>query len=107
VLSHPLVKEAAAIAVKNPDMEEAAGDEEVMVALVLEPAAELDQTELIDYLAGRMPRHWIPRFIEYLPELPRTATHKVMKAELRERGVTESTWDREKAGIKFKREALS
>jgi crotonobetaine/carnitine-CoA ligase len=107
VLSHPLVKEAAAIAVKNPDMEEAAGDEEVMVALVLEPGAELDQAELVDYLSARMPRHWIPRFIEYLPQLPRTPTHKVMKAELRERGITADTWDREKAGIRFKRESLS
>jgi crotonobetaine/carnitine-CoA ligase len=107
VLSHPLVKEAAAIAVKNPDMEKAAGDEEVMVALVLEPGAELEPETLVDYLAGRMPRHWIPRFVEYLPELPRTPTHKVMKAELRERGIMDSTWDREKAGIKFKREALS
>jgi crotonobetaine/carnitine-CoA ligase len=55
-----------------------------------------------------MPRHWVPRFIEYVPELPRTPTHKVMKVELRERGaLTPEVWDREKAGIKFKRESLS
>jgi carnitine-CoA ligase len=107
VLAHPLVKEVAAVAVKNPDMEEAAGDEEVKVAIVLEPDAELDPAELVDFLAGRVPRHWIPRFVEYLPELPRTESHKVKKAELREAGVTPGTWDREKAGIRFKREVLS
>jgi carnitine-CoA ligase len=108
IKTHPLVNDAAVIAVKNPDLEEAAGDEEVMAVVVLESGAELDPAELVDYLAGRMPRHWVPRFIEYVPELPRTPTHKVMKAELRERGgLTPGVWDREKAGIKFKREALS
>ena len=36
VLSHPLVKDVAAVAVRNPDLEESAGDEEVKVAVVLE-----------------------------------------------------------------------
>jgi len=108
IKTHPLVNDAAVIAVKNPDLDEAAGDEEVMAIIVLESGAELDPAELVDYLAGRMPRHWVPRFIEYVPELPRTPTHKVMKVELRERGaLTPGAWDREKAGIKFKREALS
>lgn len=107
VLAHPLVKEAAAIAVKNPDMEEAAGDEEVKVVIVLEAGADLDPSELVEWLAGRMPRHWIPRFVEYLPELPRTESHKVKKAELRESSITPNTWDREQAGIRFKREVLT
>jgi crotonobetaine/carnitine-CoA ligase len=107
ILAHPLVKQVAAVAVKNPDLEEAAGDEEVKVAIVLEPDAKLEPAELIDFLSTRMPRHWIPRFIEYVPELPRTESHKVRKAELRDAGVTPGTWDREKAGIRFKRESLS
>jgi carnitine-CoA ligase len=107
ILAHPLVQQVAAVAVKNPDLEEAAGDEEVMVAIVLEPGAEFDPAELIDFLSTRVPRHWIPRFIEVVPELPRTESHKIKKADLREAGVTPETWDREKAGIKFKREALS
>ena len=40
VMSHPLVKEAAAVAVQNPDLEESAGDEEVKVAVVLEDGAD-------------------------------------------------------------------
>jgi crotonobetaine/carnitine-CoA ligase len=107
VVSHPLVKEVAAIAVKTPGLDEAAGDEEVKVAVVLQPGAELDPAELSDYLSKRMPRHWVPRFIEYVPELPRTESMKLKKAELRETGVTPSTWDREEAGIRYKREVLS
>jgi crotonobetaine/carnitine-CoA ligase len=107
VISHPLVKDVAAIAVKNPDLEEQAGDEEVKVCVVLEPGAELDPAELIEYLSERMPRHWIPRFVEYMDELPRTESHKLKKSDLRDAGITPETWDREKAGIKFKREALT
>jgi crotonobetaine/carnitine-CoA ligase len=107
VLSHPLVKDAAAIAVKNPDLDEAAGDEEVKVAVVLEEGATLDPGELIGYLAGRMPAYWVPRFVEYMPELPRTESHKLKKAEMREAGITPETWDRERAGIKLSREVLT
>ena len=38
VLTHPLVKDCAAIAVKNPDVNDAAGDEEVKIVVVLEEA---------------------------------------------------------------------
>ena len=107
VMSHPLVKEAAAVAVQNPDIAESAGDEEVKVVVVLEEGATLDPIELTDYLAGRMPAYWVPRFIEYLPELPRTESHKLKKADMREAGITEDTWDREKAGVKLKREVLT
>ena len=69
VISHPLVKDAAAIAVKNPGLDETAEDEEVMVFVVLEHGATLDPVDLIDYLAGRMPRHWVPRFVEYTDAL--------------------------------------
>jgi carnitine-CoA ligase len=106
VMSHPFVKDAAAVAVKNPDLDEAAGDEEVKVAVVLEEGATVDPVELVEYLAERMPAYWVPRFIEYLPELPRTESHKLKKGDLREAGVTAQTWDREKAGITLKREVL-
>ena len=42
----------------------------------------------IEYLEARMPAYWVPRFVEYLDELPRTESHKLKKAELREAGIT-------------------
>jgi crotonobetaine/carnitine-CoA ligase len=107
VLHHPLVKDAAAVAVKNPDLDEAAGDEEVKIVVVLEEGATLEPAELVEYLTARMPEYWVPRFVEYVPELPRTESHKLKKTDLREAGVTPQTWDREKAGIRFKREVLT
>jgi carnitine-CoA ligase len=97
VLTHPLVKDVAAIAVSNPDTHEDAGDEEVKVCVVLEEGAELDPSDLLEYLEPRMPAYWLPRFVEYVAVLPRTESHKLKKAELREEGVTPTTWDRTKA----------
>jgi len=107
VMTHPLVKDVAAVAVKNPDLHEDAGDEEVKVVVVLEEGSTLDPAELVDYLAARMPAFWVPRFVEYVAELPRTESHKLKKGDLRELGITTETWDRERAGIKLKREVLT
>ena len=97
VMTHPLVKDAAAVAVANPDLEHAAGDEEVKIVVVLERGAELDPVELTEYLAGRMPAFWVPRFVEFASELPRTESHKVKKSELRDAAITPQTWDRQQA----------
>jgi crotonobetaine/carnitine-CoA ligase len=93
VRSHPAVKDVAAVAIKNPDMEESAGDEEVKVVVVLEDDTALEPADLVDYLTPRMPRHWLPRYVEFAPELPRTESFKVRKADLRDAGVTATTWD--------------
>ena len=37
----------------------------------------------------------MPRFIEFVDELPATENGKVQKFKLRDRGVTARTWDRE------------
>jgi len=45
----------------------------------------------------------VPRFVEFVADLPATENGKVTKYKLRERGVTAATWDREKAGYKISR----
>jgi crotonobetaine/carnitine-CoA ligase len=107
VLAHPDVDQVAAVAVPNPDMEGSAGDEEVKVVIVPVSGRTIDPTELVEYLVPRMPRHMLPRFIEIVDELPRTPSFKIKKADLRSAGVTPATWDRERAGIRLKREKLS
>jgi hypothetical protein len=37
----------------------------------------------------------VPRYIEFLPRLPKTPTEKVEKFRLRQAGVTPGTWDRQ------------
>lgn len=106
LLAHPAVKEVAAVGIANPDVVATAGDEEVKVVCVLEFGQDLEPVDLIEFLIPRMPRYWVPRYIEFVDELPRTPSFKVKKADLRALGVTPGTWDREAAGIKLKREQL-
>jgi carnitine-CoA ligase len=107
VLSHADVDQVAAIAVPNPDMEGSAGDEEVKVVVVPVAGRTVDPLGLVEYLIPRMPRHMVPRFIEVVDELPRTPSFKIKKAELRSAGITAGTWDRERAGVRLKREQLT
>ena len=51
----------------------------------------------------RMPYFAVPRYIEYVKEIPKTPTQKIQKNKLRDRGLTETAWDREAAGYKVRR----
>ena len=88
--SHPAV---AAVAV-YPVRSELAEDE-VMAALVAREGETLLPMELASFCATRLPYFAIPRFIEIVAELPRTENGKVQKYKLRDRGVTQSAWDRQ------------
>ena len=44
----------------------------------------------------RLPHFAIPRYIDVVADLPRTENGKVQKYRLRERGVTTTTWDRDR-----------
>ncbi len=96
---HPSVLESAAIAVKDPILTE----DEVKVCVVLNPGKSLTPEELVRFCEPRMPYFHIPRYIEMMDSLPKTPTDKIRKAELKERGLTRDTWDREEAGIKIGR----
>ena len=92
--SHPQVLECAAYPVAADE-----GEQEVMAAITPKPGERIDPAELIHYLNRRMPYFMVPRYLDFAEELPKTPTDKIRKAPLREKGVTESTWDRVAAGI--------
>jgi carnitine-CoA ligase len=106
ILEHPDIREVAVVAVANPDVGEASGDEEVKAVIVLEDGRQFDPAGLIEFLVPRMPRYWLPRFVELVPELPRTESYKVKKAALRAAGVTSATWDRVQSGASLEREVV-
>jgi crotonobetaine/carnitine-CoA ligase len=101
VTAHPDVREAAVIGVPSEYSED-----EVMAVIAPVPGATIDPVSLCEFLAARMPYFMVPRYIRILPELPKTPTAKVMKAELRNEGITPDTWDREQAGLRLKKERL-
>lgn len=101
VNTHPSVAQSAAVAV--PAGYGAGSEDEVKVCVVLEEGTELDPAELHEYCAQSMPYFAVPRYIEYVTEIPKTANEKVRKNVLRDRGVTPDTWDREAAGIEVRK----
>jgi crotonobetaine/carnitine-CoA ligase len=100
---HDKVLESAAYGIKGHQVGEDYAEDEVMVAVVLQPGQTLTPVELLDYVQGKLAYFQIPRFIDFVKELPKSKVHRIMKRFLKDRGVKESTYDREKSGYKIKR----
>jgi crotonobetaine/carnitine-CoA ligase len=92
VMQRPGVAEVAAYAVPSSLH---GGEDEVMLAVVPMPGCDLTPTAVADYARKVLPRFAQPRFIELVAELPKTATGKVQRAQLRTQGVGPATWDSE------------
>jgi crotonobetaine/carnitine-CoA ligase len=84
----------------------AAIEQEVMAFVVPRSDETPAPRELVSFLEQRLPFYAVPRYIQYVDDLPRTAALRVDKAKLRERGISSATWDREAAGIHLRRERL-
>ncbi len=100
VNAHPAVLESAVVPVASADTEQ-----EVMAVVVLREGANLDEEEFIRFLEPRMAYYMVPRYVEVVDALPKTQTGKIQKYDLRARGLTPETWDREAAGVKVTRSA--
>jgi crotonobetaine/carnitine-CoA ligase len=101
VCAHPAVKEAAVVAVPSE-----LSEDEVLVVVSLVEGKTLEPAALIEFLTPRMAHFMVPRYVRIVPDLPKTPTQKVQKHLLRAEGITADAWDREKAGIRIKREKI-
>ena len=91
--AYPDVLECAVIPIESAHTEQ-----EVMAVVVAKPGHAIDPEVLIRFLTPRMAYYMVPRYVDVVPELPKTPTGKIRKFPLREKGVTSTTWDREVAG---------
>jgi fatty-acyl-CoA synthase len=82
LMGHPEVAEAAVIAI--PDEKWA---ERPLAVVVRKPGAEVGEAELVASIAAKFPKWWLPDRVEFVAELPKTATGKFSKRLLRERFV--------------------
>jgi crotonobetaine/carnitine-CoA ligase len=98
LLSHPMIETAAVYPVRSEMAED-----EVMASIVIRAGANLAEVDLMRFCETRMAYFAIPRYLDFVEELPSTENGKVQKFKLRDRGVTGTTWDREAAGYKLAR----
>jgi acyl-CoA synthetase (AMP-forming)/AMP-acid ligase II len=77
---HPDVREAAVVGIPHPVL-----GEDVAAAVVLVSGSSTSPEELREHCAERLADYKVPRRITVVEELPRNATGKVVKAEVRKR----------------------
>lgn len=85
IAEHPAVADCAVVGVASDFTEQ-----EIHAFVVARPGAEVDSAQIRTFLEGRLPAFMVPRFWSFVPGLPRTATQRVRKVELRQWAAAEA-----------------
>ena len=80
LVQHPAVLECAVIGKEDEE-----GLTKTKAFVVLKTGAEASETELKDFVKERLAPYKYPRHIEFVADLPKTATGKIQRFKLRER----------------------
>jgi long-chain acyl-CoA synthetase len=79
LFTHPKVRDAAVLGVTDKSMRET-----VKAFVILEEGESAEQKEIIDFCKEHLSPHKVPKFIEFRESLPKSATGKVLKKELKD-----------------------
>ena len=79
LMQHPAVLECAVIGVEDAD-----GLTKTKACVVRKPGANVDEAELKAFVKERLAAYKYPRVIEFIAELPKTATGKIQRFRLRD-----------------------
>jgi len=101
VRAYPGIADVACLAVTRGE-----GDDEVKVFIVPAPGVHIDFADLLRFLVERTAYFMVPRFYELIDALPKTASQRVRKFELRNRPPSGLEWDREAHGLFVTRRGL-
>ena len=94
---HPAVFESVVVGVPSP-----LGEEDVKAFIRLREGVHADPKEIFEFCAERLPFFMVPRYLEFLEEIPKTANQKAQRFQLKgRRGPAEA--DREAMGIVLRR----
>lgn len=80
IFTHPAVSEVAIFGVPHPRWIEA-----VVAAVVARPGHSVSAEQLIRFCRERMAAYKVPKHVEVVDQLPKNASGKILKRELRER----------------------
>ena len=95
IAEHPAVAEVTAFAVSAGE----SAEDDIMITVILAEGAAVTAPELCSYCNDRLRTSPCPATSTSSTTSPRTPTNRVQKYQLRERGVTATTWDRVDAGF--------
>ena len=76
----PGVAEAAAIGIPHPKW-----DERPLLLVVRDDDGDVGEAEIRSFLTGQVAKWWLPDAIEFVDELPHTASGKLSKKDLRDK----------------------
>ena len=79
IYTHPMVRDVQVIGV--PDKRYG---EEAMACIILKEGASMTEPEMRDYISGRLARHKVPKYIEFVESFPMNAAGKILKYKMRE-----------------------
>jgi crotonobetaine/carnitine-CoA ligase len=98
LMSHGALADVAVHAVPSPLTED-----DLKVTATVKEGTTITEEVLFRWCIDELPYFALPRYIEFRAELPRSPVGRVLKRELREQGVTASTWDAETSGITYEK----
>jgi crotonobetaine/carnitine-CoA ligase len=90
---HPAVFESVVVGVPAE-----LGEEDVKAFVQLQPGARVTPKELFEFCAANLPFFMVPKYIEFLEEIPKTANQKAQRYLLKGRR-GEAEHDRDKLGV--------
>ena len=79
-VGHPAVAEAACVGMPHPKW-----DERPVLFVVKKAGSECCEADILDHLAPMVAKWWLPDAVEFVDDIPHTATGKISKKDLRAR----------------------
>ncbi len=78
-VGHPDVAEAAVIGIAHPKW-----DERPLLIIVPKSGVSPEEQNILDYMRPKVAKWWMPDAVEFVDEIPHTATGKIQKMALRD-----------------------
>lgn len=97
---HPGVQDVAVFGIVSDELE---SESELAAHVIPKAGSQIEIEEIARFVNDNAPYYFVPRYIELVDRFPMTPTNKVQKYLLRQRGVTDLTWDRKAAGLVLER----
>ena len=82
ILTHEKVSDVQVIGVPDKQF-----GEEAMACIILKDGASCTEEEMRDFITGKLARHKVPRYIDFVDSFPMNAAGKIQKYKMREEAI--------------------